>query len=80
MLLIPDLVESRQLEIIQANGPGDVTKCCNEMFAKWLESDTSASWKQLITALQSPGIQLNTVADHIQKMLLKGEAIIINRL
>ena len=79
MLLNPDLVDKKQLEIIEENSPRDVKKCCKQMFTRWLETDTSASWKKLIAALQSPGIQLNYLAENIQKMVLKGKPMIINR-
>ena len=79
MLLNPDLVEKRHLEIIEANSPEDVIKCCKRMFKKWLETDKDASWKKLIAALQSPGVQLNYLAENIQKMVLKGEPMDINR-
>ena len=48
------------------------------MFRKWLETDTNASWKKLIAALQSPAIQLNFLAKNIQKMMLKGEPMFTN--
>ena len=73
MLLNHDLVKNGYLETIESNSPGKV-KCCKRMFKKWLETDTSASWKKLIEALQSPDVQLNCVAENIQKMMLKGEA------
>ena len=81
LLLSNDLVEKRWLEIIEADYPGSVVNCCNRMFTTWLESDTNASWKKLIEALQSRGIQLNNIAEDIQKMLLKGnKAMIINEI
>ena len=75
MLLNCDLVKYGHLEIIEVNSPGDVIKCCRRMFRKWLDTDKDASWKKLIAALQSPGIQLNNIAENIQKMVLKGEPI-----
>ena len=53
------------LDVIKANHPSDVDKCCTEMFSKWLESKPDAKWNQLIVALN--GIGLNTVAENIIK-------------
>ena len=30
--------------------------CCNEMFIKWLELDTHASWGKIFTAIDSPAV------------------------
>ena len=55
----------RKLREIKANDPSDVSKCCREMFSHWLQKDVTASWEKLMTALKSPGIELNTLADSI---------------
>jgi len=45
------------------------------MFMKWQETDKDSSWRQLIVALQSPGIELNYLATEVKKMLQKGETV-----
>ena len=72
MLLDTNLVDSGCLDNIEADNPGNVTKCCRLMFRKWLETDNDASWKQLLIALRYPGIQLNTLSEQIKKKLHKG--------
>ena len=74
MLLDTNLVDSGCLENIEADNPGKVTNCCRQMFRKWLETDNAASWKQLLIALQYPGVQLNTLSEQIKMKLQKGKA------
>ena len=73
MLLDTNLVDSGYLEIIETQNPGNVANCCRQMFIKWLETDKDASWKQLITELQRPGVKLNALAEQINKKLQKGK-------
>ena len=40
------------------------------MFMKWLESQENASWDQLLKALRSRGLQMETLATKIENMLL----------
>ena len=75
VLLHRDIVETGYLEIIEKNNPNNVEECCNQMFIKWLQTDKDASWKQLITALQS-SVQLYTLAEQIKKKLQKGETVV----
>lgn len=69
ILLHPDIVDTQCLEIIEKDNPGNVKACCNSMFKKWLDTDTNASWKKLIKALQQPSIQLHYRAEQIRKKL-----------
>ena len=57
------------LDIIQSDHAGDNKKCCIAMFWYWLCTNTSATWKQLIEALQSPAVELPVVAADLEKML-----------
>jgi len=75
VLLHSDLVNNRHLEIIEANNPQNVAEYCKQMFMKWQETDKDANWRQLIVALQLPGIELNYLATEIKKMLQKGETV-----
>ena len=76
MLLNRSLVDNGHLETIETNNPGNVTNCCRQMFIKWLETDKKASWKQLIMALQCPGVQLTTVAEQIERKIQKSKVIV----
>ena len=40
-----------QLDIIEKNHPGDVQRCCSEMFKYWLQIDTEATWNKLTDSL-----------------------------
>ena len=44
-------------------------RCCKEMFSKWLETQEDASWDQLLEALRSPGVQLESLANKIDQIL-----------
>ena len=41
---------------IKAGNPTDTIWCCNEMWIQWLKEDTTASWKKLVTVLESPAV------------------------
>jgi len=47
---------SRQLKNIEAGYPTNATWCCNQMWEKWLEMDTTASWEKLLTVIKSPAL------------------------
>ena len=80
VLLPHHIVETKCLEIIEANNPGNVKECCRQIFIKWLDTDKDASWKQLITALQCPSVELHYAAEEIKNKLQKGKTISTNRL
>ena len=58
-----------QLDVIQFNYAGDYKKCCMEMFWYWLSTNSGATWKKLISALQSSAVELPVVAANLEKML-----------
>ena len=43
-------------------------RCCQEMFAKWLDTQENASWDQLLEALRNSGVQLESLANRIGQM------------
>ena len=47
---------SGKLKAIEAGYPTNVKWCCNQMFEKWLEMDTTASWSKLFTVIESPAV------------------------
>ena len=62
MILLGDN-NTAELDVINTNHQSDDDRC-NEMFKKWLQIKTDASWSQLVTALEKVG--LNTAAHKIQ--------------
>ena len=47
---------SGELKAIEAGYPTNVRWCCNQMLEKWLEVDTTASWRKLFTVIESPAV------------------------
>ena len=62
-------VEYSIIEMIAANHPHDDARCFVEVLMKWLQTTPDASWYQLIRALRSPTVQLDSLADQLEKML-----------
>ena len=69
--------QESHLDVIKSNYT-DKKECCKEMFWHWLSSNTSVTWKQLVEALQSPGVNLTVVAADIKKMLTGSYTSIAN--
>ena len=67
-----DSNDYKKLDIIEAEHPTDLSKCCTKMFNLWLQKQLTASWNQLIEALRQPGIELDVLASNIEQMLLQG--------
>jgi len=47
---------SGELKAIKAGWPTNVKWCCNQMLEKWLEVDSTASWRKLLTVIESPAV------------------------
>ena len=47
---------SSELKAIEAGYPTNVKWCCNQMLKKWLETDTTASWRKLFDAVESRAV------------------------
>ena len=45
-----------ELKAIEAGYPTNVKWCCNKMFQKWLETDTTPSWGKLFDVISSPAV------------------------
>ena len=58
-----------ELDAIASNHPHDDVSCCKDVFIKWSETRVDASWNQLIRALKSPTVQLNSLADQLEQMM-----------
>ena len=60
-----------ELDILEAEHSSDLSKCCTKMFKLWLKKQPTASWKELLKALRQPCIELVTLANNIEQMLLQ---------
>ena len=67
-LLRPDL--EKMLDLIAADHPHDVVRCCICVLTKWLDTTTDATWNELIRALRSPSVQLDYLAGQLEQMLI----------
>ena len=63
-------LDTCKLDIISVNHSGNTEICCNKIFNKWLEVDTTASWNKLMEALRC--INKNKLAESISRKLLQG--------
>ena len=61
--------QESHLDVLKLNHAGDNEMCCMEMFWYWLNSNTDATWEQLIVALRSSAVKLPVVAADLEKML-----------
>jgi len=46
-------IEVGHLKTIKADHPGDTSSCCKDLWKKWLELDSDATWEKLFTAIDS---------------------------
>ena len=61
--------QENHLNIIAVDHPHDAVSCCKCVLEKWLDTTTDATWNQLITALRSPSVQLDYLANQFEQML-----------
>ena len=61
--------QESHLDIISSHYANDSRTCCEKMLWHWLDTNTNATWEQLIAALRSPAIELFVVAADLEKML-----------
>ena len=52
-----------ELNAIEAGYPTNVKWCCDKMLEKWLETDLTASWKKILTAIQASVVPGNSLSD-----------------
>ena len=55
------------LDIIEKDHSNDNVTCCKCVLKKWLDTTTDATWNQLISALRSPGVQLDYLASQLEQ-------------
>lgn len=61
------------LDEIKCNNKDDVRGCCREAFKYWCNSNTYASWKDLLKALESDSVGRASLAEDIRRKLLPGK-------
>lgn len=66
-LLRPD--QEKMLDVIAADSSHDVVSCCKRVLKKWLETSTNATWNELIRALRRPSMELDRLANQLERML-----------
>ena len=66
-LLRPD--QEKVLDVIAADRSHDVVSCCKRVLKKWLETSTNATWNELIRALRRPSVELDCLANQLERML-----------
>ena len=59
--------QEAQLKIIESTHGSNVKKCCSAMLRYWIDKHPEATWHQLVTALRSPGVDLDAVASSIER-------------
>ena len=57
------------LDVIEKDHPNDAVSCCEHVLDTWLMNTPDASWNQLISALRSPTVQLDSLADQLEQMM-----------
>ena len=58
-----------KMEMIAADHPHDDVRCLMGVLDTWLMNTPDASWNQLISALRSPTVQLDSLADQLEQMM-----------
>ena len=64
--LLPD---ENMVKVIEKDHPNDAVKCCKCVLDKWFETK-DATLNQLISALKSPSVQLDSFADQLEQQLI----------
>ena len=49
------------LDAVECDYPKNNFWCCNKLLEKWVDSDTTASWKKIIQIIYSPAVTALTV-------------------
>ena len=65
--MLLEVEQESLLKLIQTNHGGDAKKCCLTMLQYWMDTHPEATWDDLVTALKSPGVNLDAVASDIRK-------------
>ena len=65
--LLPESIP--KLKGIEKTYPNDLERCCLEMLQYWLEVKPSATWKAVIQALRSSGLQRVRTSEVIERKI-----------
>ena len=49
-------IQQGVLDATEGGYPTNLPWCCNKLLGKWLDTDTKASWKKIIQAINSPAV------------------------
>ena len=49
-------IELGHLKIIKRDNPGDTSRCCKDLWKKWLEIDPVATWEKLFAAIDESAV------------------------
>ena len=74
--LLDERLENK-LRLLKAEHDKNFGEGCREMLQLWLDSDTNASWDQLIKTLEQPCINEGHLAEKIKQMLKSNGMFII---
>jgi len=59
------------LDIIEKDNQSNTKECCMRMLQKWLEKTPDASWNDVLEALKNSSVELDHLANQIERMLKK---------
>ena len=59
-----------KINLIAAYHPHDDVMRCGVVLERWLQTTPYASWNQLIRALRSPSVQLDSLAEQLEEKML----------
>lgn len=61
-----------ELKAIELKSPNNVTRCCNFMLEKWLETGTATSWRHLFAVIDSPALSSDSYSNPPSRKKVKG--------
>ena len=56
------------LDVMEADNPTNLEKCCNDMLKHWLKFDAEASWNKIVKAIDSPPVAAADLASRLKAM------------
>ena len=56
------------LDVMEADNPTNLEKCCNDMLKHWWKFDAKASWNKIVEAIDSPPVAAADLASRLKKM------------
>ena len=62
--------QQEAISIIELDHPCNAKECCKCVLKKWLDTTPYATWNQLISALRSPTVQSDYLANQIENIMI----------